>query len=316
MTERPIIAAETASDLRLDISKIAAVLCFFAPLCSILASIFVSLFEYANGSYSEEVFTKSSWYSVYTLTLSLIPILLIIIALSIFLKRKFSRFMLKPTCTLKNFFSYTALGLLALPIGSAVSAFTTLIFNALNLKISAVSAPVGSFQTVAFILAHVIFAPLFEEILFRGIILERLRRYGDVFSVIASAFLFALLHSSLQSLPFSFVAGIIFGLLALLTGSPLSSIIVHFFNNLISVISIILSSQGKENLALFITYSAFVIIFICSACVFYLSKSRFSFNFNKGVLKTSRKLSLFFSSFTMLIFILFYIFIAISSLAI
>ncbi|MDA9746301.1 CPBP family intramembrane metalloprotease [Prochlorococcus sp. AH-736-K20] len=71
-------------------------------------------------------------------------------------------------------------------------------------------------------------APLFEEIIFRGILLPTLsREFGVISSIIVSAFIFALAHLSLGEMPPLFVLGIGLGITRIASGSLFSSIIMH-----------------------------------------------------------------------------------------
>ena len=72
------------------------------------------------------------------------------------------------------------------------------------------------------------FAPLFEEIIFRGILLPTLSRdFGIILGIIISAFIFALAHLSLGEMPPLFVLGIGLGITRIASGSLLSSVIMH-----------------------------------------------------------------------------------------
>ena len=71
-------------------------------------------------------------------------------------------------------------------------------------------------------------APLFEEIIFRGILLPTLSRdFGIILGIIVSAFIFALAHLSLGEMPPLFVLGIGLGITRIASGSLLSSVIMH-----------------------------------------------------------------------------------------
>ena len=74
-----------------------------------------------------------------------------------------------------------------------------------------------------------------EEILFRGLILQRLRKYGDYFAVIVSSLLFVSLHSTLYALPMVFILALLFAYTDIQAGSILPSIFMHCINNSLSV---------------------------------------------------------------------------------
>jgi len=71
-------------------------------------------------------------------------------------------------------------------------------------------------------------APMFEEVIFRGILLPTLSRdFGVISGIIVSAFIFALAHLSLGEMPPLFVLGIGLGITRISSGSLFSSVIMH-----------------------------------------------------------------------------------------
>ncbi len=85
-----------------------------------------------------------------------------------------------------------------------------------------------------FYLAIAVVPALIEEMAFRGIILQSLRRYGDVFAIVSSAVLFGLMHCNLQQIPFAIMAGLVIGYAVVETDSVWTGVIIHFLNNAFS----------------------------------------------------------------------------------
>ena len=84
-------------------------------------------------------------------------------------------------------------------------------------------------------------APLFEEIIFRGILLPTLSRdFGIILGIIVSAFIFALAHLSLGEMPPLFVLGIGLGITRIASGSLLSSVIMHSLWNGLTFLNLFL----------------------------------------------------------------------------
>ncbi len=84
-------------------------------------------------------------------------------------------------------------------------------------------------------------APLFEETIFRGILLPTLsRNYGIILGIIVSAFIFALAHLSLAEMPPLFVLGIGLGITRIASGSLLSSVIMHSLWNGLTFLNLFL----------------------------------------------------------------------------
>ncbi|MGN1376197.1 MAG: lysostaphin resistance A-like protein, partial [Prevotella sp.] len=83
-----------------------------------------------------------------------------------------------------------------------------------------------------------LFAPLVEEIVFRGAILRALlERYSNRWiPILISALLFALVHMNPAQMPHAFIVGILLGWLYCRTGSIIPGIIIHFVNNTVSFV--------------------------------------------------------------------------------
>lgn len=79
-------------------------------------------------------------------------------------------------------------------------------------------------------------APFFEELIFRGILLNRLRGLGDVSAVLLSALAFGFFHLNVYQLAYAFVLGAIFACVALLTGSIRDTFLLHAIINGSSVL--------------------------------------------------------------------------------
>ena len=90
-------------------------------------------------------------------------------------------------------------------------------------------------------LTTTLLAPLFEEIIFRGILLPTLSRdFGIILGIIVSAFIFALAHLSLTEMPPLFVLGIGLGITRIASGSLLSSVIMHSLWNGLTFLNLFL----------------------------------------------------------------------------
>lgn len=70
-----------------------------------------------------------------------------------------------------------------------------------------------------------------EELIFRGIITNGLKKFGTRAAVILSAVLFALIHQNLQQLVYQLFLGGVMAYIALKTGSIIYTMLLHFFNN-------------------------------------------------------------------------------------
>lgn len=105
-------------------------------------------------------------------------------------------------------------------------------------KLSGISLPVDNAGwLVLSIILLALLPAIFEELFFRGIILNSLRDgLGDTSALFISAFLFAIMHGSIQQFVYPLILGIVLGWIAMRTGSTFSSMLVHFLNNTIAVV--------------------------------------------------------------------------------
>lgn len=86
------------------------------------------------------------------------------------------------------------------------------------------------------ILSTAVLPALVEEMIFRGYILRALRPHGDGPAIVLSAALFALFHGNVLQIPFAFVLGLMLGYLMVQTDSIWPAVLLHFSNNLMSVL--------------------------------------------------------------------------------
>lgn len=90
---------------------------------------------------------------------------------------------------------------------------------------------------ISSILAGLLIAPIFEEILFRNILLKSLlQTYSSKKSIIISAFIFALIHVNLQQIILGLFIGLYFGFIFSKDFNIAVTIILHFFVNLFGFI--------------------------------------------------------------------------------
>ena len=84
------------------------------------------------------------------------------------------------------------------------------------------------FAFILLFLTTTFLAPLFEEVIFRGVLLPILsRKFGIIIGITISAFIFALAHLSISEMPPLFTLGIGLGITRLISGRLSSSVIMH-----------------------------------------------------------------------------------------
>lgn len=120
-----------------------------------------------------------------------------------------------------------------------------------------------------------------EELLFRGMILGNLLPYGKTGAVIASAFLFGLMHQNPLQLFYTTMAGIVLGLIYIHTESILCSMLVHISNNAYSVfLDALLQSLGERGESVLYVLEGVLFFLAGGATVFLLIRGK---RFLRGV---------------------------------
>jgi membrane protease YdiL (CAAX protease family) len=100
---------------------------------------------------------------------------------------------------------------------------------------------------------------IFEEFVFRGIVLNAYRDKGPFVAIFVSALLFSFMHANIGQMLFTFVGGLVLGALAYKTGSIVAPMILHFCVNAFSVFASF-ASQNPDGV--------FAIVFNIVAIVF------------------------------------------------
>lgn len=130
---------------------------------------------------------------------------------------------------------------------------------------------------IVLILSVAIIAPIFEEVLFRGIILNGMNKFlNSKIAVVISALLFALMHMNLVQGVNTFFLGIILGFIYIKTKSIYLSIFGHFINNTIGLIvpEIIVKLGLKSNIIFEITIASFGLVIMALGCYFINKKKK------------------------------------------
>ena len=119
-------------------------------------------------------------------------------------------------------------------------------FNSYYQALEGLDTPEDGAGLLLFFLRTALVPAFVEELCFRGVILQPLRRYGDWFAVGVTAFLFGMMHANMTQMPFAILAGVAMGYAAVVTGSLWTSILIHFLNNFISCVSQIALTRLPE----------------------------------------------------------------------
>lgn len=143
-------------------------------------------------------------------------------------------------------------------ISSLTSFLIGLVFGAEN------AINLGDNLPLALVL-HALFPALLEEMLFRYLPMRLYKRDESATMIVISSLFFALVHRDFFVIPYAFIAGALFMIIDIIADSVWPSVILHAFNNALSVLWIFYS-QSVEFVfafyALLIIFSAVSSIFI------------------------------------------------------
>ncbi len=110
-----------------------------------------------------------------------------------------------------------------------------------SIKQPSVYAVIMQFAYVA------VLAPLFEEIIYRGLIIKLLAPHSKSAAVFVSALAFGLMHGNIPQAASAFATGLIYAVIALKCGSIIPTVIIHSLNNLIVNSPELLGAMGISN---------------------------------------------------------------------
>lgn len=152
----------------------------------------------------------------------------------------------------------------------------------------------GGKETLLGVLSVAVVPALIEEAVIRGIIMQPLRKYGDKYAIIASALLFAVMHGNMVQIPYTVIGGFLLGYLAIATGSLWPSIILHFINNLYSVVALSVNDNFGEKASAIVTaimLFAFAIVGIIGIVKLIKMKYRITLSKGSSVLTVGEKVT-------------------------
>lgn len=130
-----------------------------------------------------------------------------------------------------------------------ISYLTSLIIFAITKKTNNVD--LGDSFLLALV-SHALLPAVLEEALFRYLPLRLLGSHSRRGAILVSAFFFALVHHNLFTIPYAFIAGVIFMTIDIALDSVIPSVIIHFINNALSVAFIFGESVSGLNVAVLI----------------------------------------------------------------
>lgn len=155
------------------------------------------------------------------------------------------------TLRTRSLWAVASVAVVFLLVGSFAGTLLNFLITALTGKVQenpvetlATNTPLGVLA-----LCTVLLAPVAEELFFRKILIDRLRRYGDLPAIFVSATVFGLAHGNFSQFFYAFLLGLVFGALYCVTGRLRYGIALHMGINFFgSVWSTLLLARVGETI--------------------------------------------------------------------
>lgn len=221
---------------------------------------------------------------------------------------------------LLRFVKYIAITLTLMWLGNLFGlAITALLGVAMNAEISnPVTELINSSNILLNLFLISIIGPIFEEIIFRKILIDRTIKYGAKVSIIISAVIFGFIHGNLNQFFYAFLIGGFFAYVYIKTGSIKYSIILHIITNIMgSIVSIFIVSsadaitQGSFTAFDLVGVAIYLIIVLGSLFIGIFSLTTYNtarFNGRKTKIALKNPIKTILLNPGMILFMLFYIF--------
>lgn len=199
---------------------------------------------------------------------------------------------------------FIALGASVIGYMASITLSSVLALFGLQPVMSDISFPEEPLAIFLFLLNLTVIAPIAEEIVFRGVIMNLLRRFGDCFALLLSSLLFAAVHMNLVQMPNAFIMGLVIGYFSLCTGSLWTGVCIHMLNNaLVMLLNGLLYAVPVEAqlLVMFAVYALYLAAALVAMLVLLRNHPDIFFFHRSSTLSTERKkYSTFFSALTMI----------------
>lgn len=122
------------------------------------------------------------------------------------------------------------------------------------------------------ILSLVLFAPVFEELICRGVVLGSLRsRYGVTIAWLVSSLFFGILHGQPVQVVNAFVVGLVLGYVYIATDSLWAAMILHALNNAVAYLMLVTGHANTLLIDLIPGRTLYVAVYVVALAVLVVS---------------------------------------------
>lgn len=257
---------------------------FLRELATGLSPLLLSFVDKLNIESPEALYTVSLIYSA--LFCQILPSILAVFMLKYSFKNLCGGFK-PPKQSKKAFANFPAMYGAGMTVNLITMAVMSLILKkgdiGDSINSTGLQPPTLASSFILFILT-VIIAPVFEEFIFRGAVMNLLKPYGGI-AIFVSAFCFGIYHGNFQQFFYAFALGIVLGYIGYATDSIFCTTFLHLmFNGISGVLMILISTDAVKTRSLdpaaelsdgeslvMTFYAIFMIIIIVTALVGFIA---------------------------------------------
>ncbi len=196
--------------------------------------------------------------------------------------------------------AYICFGMLCCIISNFVVSYVSAFFEALfgiTFNSGTSLEPDSVFACVMEVIATAIIPAVCEEFAMRCCSLQLLRKYGKGFAVLAVSIVFGLLHANVTQFIFAFLIGLVLGFVTIKTDSIVPAVLIHAFNNGMSVfnsIAVYAFGEDASSTSILICYIFWAVLGIAATIyLFVKGELKGLDDNNRSVLTTSQKFTAF-----------------------
>ena len=225
----------------------------------------------------------------------------------------------KENITVKTFLLYLSVTFTLMWLGNIIGlGITTVIGGIFHTDISnPVQNLINSSDIWLNLILISIIGPIFEEIFFRKLLVDRTIKYGARVSIILSAVIFGFFHGNLSQFFYAFLLGGFFAYVYIKTGKIIYTILLHIIVNLMgSVVSLFVAESAQAllsntftatNLAIVLIYLVIILLAFLVGIIGLARYKKAKFNGSKTQISLKNPIKTMLLNPGMVCFILFFI---------
>lgn len=253
---------------------------------------------------------------VYLLPMAFVCVLIYMLSRS---RTKRPQLLAKPTAS-GGFLSYAMLLGAALVAKAVSRLFLSLIGGMGLVPMQQSFDPPADFLPFALYLFSITLLPaVMEEILFRGVLLQGMRRFDEMFAIFVSAAFYMLAQPNMERMLFCFTLGMAMGFFALRKGGLLVCMLVNFSVRALDFLLYLTQPQAEQNNLPFWALGGFVILVLALLSFYFYTKRNadaFRLTPDQSLLTNREKIRYLFSNLGFWALIVFAFFTAINRMEI